>query len=297
MKVSHRARAAGFATIALLIGFGTACTTGGGGHGHGGGGPTPVKIYDSNPSPLPGGVPSWGFQCCQTSELGDEVTFAGSARKLTSATVTLANWAIESKYSTDGYNDPTGWNQLLTLNIYAVGPDDAHGNPTAGALLGSQPQVFHIPWRPAPDSGNCPTKDAPGYDYKWQSTPGAQDTNCFNSQADQVTFDLSGLNISAPGTVVWGVAFDTQTYGSPVPTGEGPYNSLNVGATGVAPTVGADADPGVPWLRSKGYGYCDGDPGHPAYPYIFRPNVGCASNPIWHSPDITTPDISFSATT
>ena len=39
-------------------------------------------IYDSIPSPLPANLPSEGYQCCQMSEFGDEIQFAGSYRTL-----------------------------------------------------------------------------------------------------------------------------------------------------------------------------------------------------------------------
>jgi hypothetical protein len=281
MKTSGRARAVGFATVALIIGFAAACTTG----GHGGGA-MPVKIYDSNLTPLPGNVSSQGFQCCQTAEFGDAVTFAGTARKLKSATVTMSDWA---KYSTPANHsfpsaDQHGFDQLLTLNLYAVGADDAHGHATAGALLASVPQVFHIPWRPEDDPAHCPTPGA--YGIKFQSKPGPNDTNCFNGLATKVTFDLSGYNIVAPNSIVWGVAYNTQTWGTNPIGVDGPYNSLNVGADGNAPSLGSEVNSGAAFINSQTAGYyCDSD------------GVGtfrASSSGCWAG---QTPEISFSATT
>ena len=36
-----------------------------------------VAVYNNIPSPLPGNVPSQGFQCCQAAEVGDHVSLAG----------------------------------------------------------------------------------------------------------------------------------------------------------------------------------------------------------------------------
>jgi hypothetical protein len=278
MKSSHRARAVGFATVALLIGFAAACTPGGHGGGHGS--PAPVKIYDSNPSPLPGNVASHGFQCCQTAEFGDAIHFAGTARKLTSATVTMSNWALHSTPANVGVGDASGWDQALTLNIYAVGPNDAHGHATTGALLGTTgQQVFHIPWRPEHDDATCTDPTA------FQSTPGPKDTNCFHGLATQVTFNLSSLHINAPNSVVWGIAYNTQSYGQDPIGVDGPWNSLNVGTQGTTPSLGTEVTAGASWLNSATASYyCDSDGVN-----TFRASsAGCWSGNI--------PEISVSAT-
>jgi hypothetical protein len=232
MKVPVRTRAVGFAVIALLVGVGTACSTGGGGATKSA---PSFAIYDSNPSPLPPNVASQGFECCQTAEFGDEITFAGTARTLKSATVTMSSWAVHSHYSTFPGNT-TGWNQPLTLKVYA----DNGG--TVGALLLSKTIVFHVPWRPEPDQVNCPTKDNPGYDYKYQAVPGAPDTNCYNGKAFQVSFDLKPLGITVPDSVIWGVSYNTQTVGAHPIGVPGPYNSLNVGAQGNGASIGTDVN-------------------------------------------------------
>jgi len=244
----------------------------------------PVTIYNSNPSPVPGNVISQGFQCCQVSEFGDEIKFAGTARVLQSATVTMSNWAIHSTPANLAVGNATGWDQPLTLNIYAVGPTTIAGEPTLGSLLGTVTQTFHIPWRPEPDAINCP-----GNPTKFQSTPGAPDTNCFNGLANQVTFNLGSLGLTAPDRIVWGVAFNTQSYGA-APIGvDGPYNSLNVGAEGSGASVGSDVDPAVAWGASTwGSFYCDGGAGGST----FRADMGCAVGSDWTG---LTPEISFTA--
>jgi len=269
-----------------LMALAAACTTGGSGSPA----PTPVKIYESNLSPLPGNVSSQGFQCCQTSEFGDQIQFAGTARNLQSATVTMSNWAIHSTLANQSFGDAVGWDQQLTLNIYAVGANDGLGNPTKGAPLGTRTQTFHIPWRPEPDPTNCPTKTSPGYEYKFQAAPGPADSSCFNGLANQVTFDLSALHLTAPSQVVWGVAYNTQSYGL-APTGQdGPYNSLNVGAQGSGATVGTDVDVASAWIQTAFNPFmCDNGAGGTN---VFRPDV-CAPGSDWTG---LTPEISFMAT-
>jgi hypothetical protein len=273
-------RRAALLSVLLVMGTLAACAPGSGSSG--------TLIYDANPHPTPPGVSSQGFQCCQVAEFGDMVHLAGTARTLTQASVTMANWAIHSTPANQSFGDATGWDQPLTLNIYKVGPNDGSGNPTAGALLASTTQVFHIPWRPEPDAVNCPTKDNPGYEYKWQAVAGAPDTNCYNSLATVVTFQLGQLNLTVPDDIVWGVAYDTQSYGEHPLGVDGPYNSLNVGAKGTAPAIGSRGNSNQVWIRGGNYPYCDHGAGGTG---IFRPDVGCAAN-TWTA---LMPEICFTA--
>ena len=55
-----------------------------------------TPLYDSIPDPLPGNVPSVGFQATQTAELGDRIRFAGTNRNLQSVTVTMSSWACQT---------------------------------------------------------------------------------------------------------------------------------------------------------------------------------------------------------
>jgi hypothetical protein len=86
-------------------------------------------IYSSLPTYAPGtNVISQGYSCCQVSELGDYIGFSGTARSLTTVTLTLSNW-----------ND-AGFTHPLTLNLY-----DVAGGPTAGNLLASRTQSIVAP--------------------------------------------------------------------------------------------------------------------------------------------------------
>jgi MYXO-CTERM domain-containing protein len=161
-------------------------------------------IYNSIPSTLAPNYTSQPYQAQQVSEFGDRVTFAGSARQLTSATITMSmwgryeDWNVGGQYYGTGAYAGTGYTQSFTLKIYESGT----GN-LPGAVIASVTQDKFIQYRPT----------------VWASA---------NGIAQNITFDLSGLGVTLPESIVWGLAFNTQNYGAS-PTGtNGPYNQLNV---------------------------------------------------------------------
>ena len=101
-------------------------------------------IYNSIPAPLPGNVPSLGYQATQTSEFGDLISFAAGPRSLTDVTLVMSDWATESTYEAVGTS--AGFNVPLTLNLYDVGP----GN-SVGSVISSQTINAFVPWRPEAD--------------------------------------------------------------------------------------------------------------------------------------------------
>lgn len=192
----------------------------------------PATIFDSIPSPTPPNVPSEGFQCCQNSEVGDQITLAGTARKAVSATVLMSSWSLLSSYpgmSAAGYTHP------ITLNLYSDAGHAAAHTPD----LGSVTQNVLVPWRPPADP-TCPGGTA------WRAGNGS----CYNGYAFPIVFNLGGMTL--PNTFVYGVAYNTNTWGY-VPIGAaGPYESLNVGLNSTPPiAVGTDVDADAVW-RSIG---------------------------------------------
>lgn len=193
------------------------------------GGAMADPIYDNIPAPLAGNYPSIGYQARSTAEFGDRITFAGTNRNLTSVTVTMSSWA-----KSEDYGNAVSFTHPLTMNIYAEGV----GN-LPGALLGSVTQTFTIPYRPT----------------GWG----------FNGIAANVTFDFTALNLTLPDSVVYGLAYNTQSYGA-TPIGvPGPYNSLNF-AVNSAPmggiTVGSNVDLDDVFQNSTWTGaYTDGGAG------------------------------------
>ena len=148
-------------------------------------------IYNSIPAgTLAANYTSQPYQAQQVSEFGDRVSFGGSARQLSSASVTMSmwgryeDWNVGGQYYGTGAYAGAGYTQSFTFNIYNAGTGS-----TPGSLIGSVTQDKYIQYRPT----------------VWASA---------NGIAQNITFDLSGLGITVPESIVWGLAFNTQTYGS-----------------------------------------------------------------------------------
>jgi hypothetical protein len=59
-----------------------------------------VPIYDSIPTPLPPSLTSQNFEAgYYLNEFGNEVSFSGTNRHLTSVTVAMVTWGYFSKYN------------------------------------------------------------------------------------------------------------------------------------------------------------------------------------------------------
>jgi len=201
-------------------------------------------VYDATVAPLPGNLPSQAFQAQQTAEFGDLVQLAGTNRVLRSATVTMSDWALASDYPS---LSPTGWTHPITFNVYGV--NNSAAVPALGTLIGSVTQTVSIPWRPVADPINCPTAIT-----KWYSTA---DNKCYNGFAFNITLDLSSIG-AVPNEVIYGIAYNTNTWGAN-PIGQpGPYESLNVGLSSASPTTGTDVEPGaVFWNTMTAGSYAD----------------------------------------
>lgn len=87
MKVLHRLFSTALVlSLALSLGFAARAAAAG------------TIVFDSIPEPLPGNLPSQPYQAQQAAEVGDHILFAGTARNLSSVTVTLSSWAKHSEY-------------------------------------------------------------------------------------------------------------------------------------------------------------------------------------------------------
>src|SRR5262249_15145772 len=91
-----------------------------------------------------------------------------------------------------------------------------------------------------------------------------------NGTAFPVSFDFSGTTV--PDSIIFGVAFNTQTWGyNPIGT-PGPYISLNYGVATVPPSVGTDPNPDDEyWNTANANNYADGGT---AGVGIFRQDTG-----------------------
>lgn len=180
-------------------------------------------LFDNIPSPLPGNIPSLGYQANQTAEFGNEITFAGTNRNIGDVQIIMSDWANESDYP--GVGDSTGWDHPITLNFYNPG-----SGTTVGSLIATKTETVHVPWHTA---------------------------NGFNGTAFPVNFDFTGTTL--PDTVIFGVAYNTETWGANPIGSPGPYISLNYGLATSAPTVGTDPNPDDEyWNTSTASNYADG---------------------------------------
>jgi hypothetical protein len=211
-------------------------------------------IYDSTVNPQPGNLPSVGAEAYAFEELGDAIAFAGTARSPGAVTVTMSSWGCQAGawYSADCVTTPGAtFSIAITLNIYAA------GSPTPGSLITTRTQTFTIPYRPSSDNVNCTGG-------RWYQ---ASTATCFNGLAHNVTFDLTSLNILLPNAVVYGISYDTTSYG-PAPIGTSapcfstpqgcPYDSLNIA---LAPAVNVGSKPfpdTLYWNDFYPSNYCDG---------------------------------------
>ncbi len=217
-----------------------------------------ATIYDSIPAPLPPNVPSLGYQATQSSEFGDLIQFGGTSRVLKQVKLAMSDWALASDYPAfPGSGGPT-WDHPLTLNLYNV--DNSGANPAPGTLIATRTQTFAIPWRPPAD----PT--CPGGGTAWR----ASDGNCYNGLAFTAVFDFTGTLV--PNQIIYGVAFNTETWGyAPIGT-PGPYASLNFGLAVQPPSVGSNPFPDTAyWNTQTATNYADNGAGGVG---IFRRDTG-----------------------
>ena len=209
-------------------------------------------VYDSIPSPTPANVPSVGYQATQTAEFGDEVRLESDTPRRTGyATVLMSSWSLHSNYPE---RPSAGYIHPITLNIYA----DA-ASAVAHSPVQTVTQAFLIPWRPAADP-SCGTA--------WKATDGV----CYNGFAFTITFDLRSLNYDLPEQFIYGVAYNTNTWGYAPIGAPGPYESLNLGLNSTPPVaVGTDVNPdAVYWNTQTAANYADGGTGGVG---IFRPDT------------------------
>lgn len=208
-------------------------------------------IYDSTVSPLPGNLPSVGVEAYAFNELGDAVTFAGTARNLRAVTVTMSSWPCESgsRFNNCVTTPGSTFSIPITLNIYKA------GSPTPGTLIATKTQTFAIPFRPSSDP-SCTGG-------RWKE---AASGTCFNGLANNITFDLSSLNAVLPNSAVYGISYNTTSYG-PAPIGQSaacfntptgcPYDSLNIALSPAVVTGSKPFFDTLYWNNFYAANYCD----------------------------------------
>lgn len=167
-------------------------------------------IYSNAPVSLDPNYSSLGFQATSTNEWGDDITFAaGTSRNLLNARVVMSDWALRSNYVGTVWDVPDGFTVPITLTLYAFGDGNA-----PGAAIATRTVNQFIAWRPEDDPACGPL--------------GGFGTNCYAGLAQSIMFDLTGVTV--PDRIIFGVSFNTETWGYNPIGAPGPYNSLNIGA-------------------------------------------------------------------
>lgn len=234
---------------------------------------SPSPIYNSIESPLPGNLPSLGYQATQASEAGNQISFSsGSGRVLQNVEVTLSSWGCQTgSWSTDDCSTNPGatFSEPVTLNLYDVGSDGT----SVGTKFSSVTQTFNIPYRPSADANyatdcaaDAAAADEPVSDFAgtWYD---ATDGHCYNGLDNNITFNLA--NVTVPNTLIYGIAFSTSGYG-PAPYGYNnacnsteagcPYDSLNLALSNDPADVSVGTDPQqgtIYWNTATAANYCD----------------------------------------
>lgn len=236
-------------------------------------------MYDSTVTPLPGSFPSQPFQAQQVSEFGNEISLAHPSQ-LGSVTVTMESWTCGNWTSgaTPCTTTPgTGYTLPITLTLYGAGATGA-----VGTVIETTTQTFTIPFRPSADPATC-NHSTGTTGWLNDAATAAQfhvtaDTKCHYGLANNITFDITNHKV-LPSKVIYGISFNTQTYG-PHPIGSPtPQTSLNVALTtsDINPSVGSDVYPGEVDINSATPGvYCDGGAGGVN---VFR--LDSPSTPCW----------------
>lgn len=227
-------------------------------------------IYNVIPDPLAGNYPSQPFQAQQAAEWGDRVGFAISGQTLTKVTVTMSSWACQQGNWFGGCVTTPGatFTHPITINIYKVGSGNA-----VGPLLATVTQSQTLPYRPSSDLVKCDS----------QSWYDSLANVCYHGKAANVSFDFTSQNVTLPGQVIIGIAYNTSNWGyhplAPQPcnsTTEGcPYDSLNVAGVDPAVTLTAGTNPAPDdayFNTQTAFWYCDGGLGGVG---TFRLDAGC----------------------
>ncbi len=232
-------------------------------------------IYSSVITPLPGNLPSVGFESTAFNEFGNAVNFsAGSNHELTKVIVTMSSWGCASGswyLHTCATPEDATFAQPITLNIYNPSTDGV--NPSA--RIASITNTFNIKYRPSA-SPLCVGSDL----GKWYDK---ESKRCFNGLAQNITFNVR--NVKVGSSAIFGVTYNTTHYGY-APIGQSAacfstsagcgYDSLNVALT-EDPTnvsIGTSVVPGKLWLASNAGGqYADGGAAGVGAFRIDSPNV------------------------
>jgi hypothetical protein len=194
-----------------------------------------AAIAYNNIGAIPPNVVSIGFEANAINEFGNYIILNPSEiplENITSAILVLSSQETHSDFPT---YPAEGFNHIIQINFYQ--PNTSSTPVSAGPLIYSASKAFTVPWKPE-NNGSCPAG-------RWY----APDGNCYSGIAFQAIFNFSSP-ASLPNPVIFGVAYNTQHYGT-CPMGiHGPWDSLNLGLASNPPSVGENAVNGTVFLNS-----------------------------------------------
>ncbi|MFD2256117.1 MBG domain-containing protein [Luteolibacter algae] len=175
---------------------------------------TSETVYQTVPTPLYGSYTSVPLAGSNNKALGDIINLGGGNRYLESIDVVLVNWAKASDWPSLAAQNSAGYYHTISMIIYKR-------NSSNGLdLLTQKSQQVLIPWRPEVLDDGTPYP--------------------FGGIAFKARFNFPGQDLLGNQLAVL-VAYNTRNSGF-APTGvSGPYDALNVGLNGTAPTIGSDA--------------------------------------------------------
>ena len=229
----------------------------------------PTPVYSNTPVKLPGSFASLGYECCQVSEFGGQVSFvpppAGHVWKNPTVSVVLDVWACEKGNVTNENCSTTKGAKFewpITFSVYEVGP----GN-SVGSKIAAGSKVFKIPYRPSVTPICNTTQYQKG---GWYDKP---EGRCYHGFATKISFPMKLSKM--PANAIISFAYNTSNYGAEPQhaacqsTEPGcPYDSLNVAVhqpgepQAKTPSVGGDPDLQEVYIASK-YGALFCPPGEP----------------------------------
>jgi hypothetical protein len=203
-----------------------------------------VTIYNSIPVPPPPNNPSQPYQAQQTAEFGDLIQFAASQRTLTQVTLMMSDFNVRADWPS---YPAAGWTHPLTLKLYNV--DNSGPNPAPGSVIASRTISADIPWR-APADPTCVPNTS------WRASDGL----CYTALSFPVDFDFSGVTV--PNQIIFGLSYNTQSWGANPIGMDGPWNRLNYTLANTPPTIGSLPFPDTAYWNTATAGlYTDGGAG------------------------------------
>jgi hypothetical protein len=198
----------------------------------------PTTIFSSMEPGASNSFSSFGYQAQGIIQSGDYIK-TSQLGVLYSVDVGMSSWACESGGWNTGdclTSDGATFDHPITLNIYEV--DNSGSTPALGSLITSKTQTFSIPFRPSADDELCEDEKR-FYDERVEA--------CLNGLNTEITFDFSDDSIILPEEFIYGIEYNTQTYGDNPVGVSGPYNSLNfalIDKTDYPVSVGEDVQYG-----------------------------------------------------